>query len=164
MKTVLIIISVVVWIGISILKAKKKQQAAKNTPRPTGSAAAPGQRTQASSAQKPSYSIESLLEGLVGEVKTPQAQTIRTQAESETTPVFNSSDEGKSHYNNMLDKQELEAVLKEGTSDIQNHKHKYSNAFEEEEETDSFIDSEFDLRQAVLFSEILNNPYLEKHY
>ncbi len=162
MKPVLIIISVVVWIGISILKAKKKQQAAKNTPRPTGSAAAPGQRTQVSSAQKPSYSIESLLEGLVGEVKTPQAQTIRTQEESETVPVFNSSDEGKSHYNNMLDKQELEAVLKEGTSDI--HNYKYSTIFEEEEETDSFIDSEFDLRQAVLFSEILNNPYLEKHY
>jgi hypothetical protein len=104
------------------------------------------------------------LEGLVGEVKTPQAQEIKTQEKRETAPVFNSSEKGRSHYNNMLDKKELEAVLKEGTSDIQDHKHKSSNAFEEELVTDSFFDSEFDLRQAVLFSEILNNPYLEKHY
>jgi len=169
MKTSLIIISIVIWVVISFVKAKKKQDLLKKqkAQRQTANNPISGQRAtspQTSTTQKSSYSIESLLEGLMEETPEPQTQTIRISKENNETSFFVSSNKKeKSPYNNLYDKQELEAIMKEGISDIPDDK-SINNVFDDDEETNSFMNNEFDLRQAVLFSEILNNPYFEKNY
>ncbi len=155
MKPIFIILIAILWIVVRIVKAaKKQQQAQQNSPASTR----PGtQHQQATKTEE--YSIESLLKGLVGEPPKPQRQEKPYFSEADTSKPEQIENENTVLYPDAMDKDVLDALMKEGQSEILDKKLEVEDLGEGEG-----LEIDFDLRKAVLFSEILNNPFLEKNY
>jgi len=155
MKPIFIILITILWIVVRIVKAaQKQQQAQQNSPAPTRSGP---QQQQATKTEE--YTIESLLKGLVGEPTKPQRQEESYFSEAGTSKPEQIENENTLLYPDAMDKDVLEALMKEGHSGIKDKKLEVEELGEGES-----LELDFDLRKAVLFSEILNNPFLERNY
>ncbi len=155
MKTFVIILIAIVWIVVRIVQAAKKQQQAQQK-RPTS----PTPGTQQQQAPKSeAFTLESLLKGLVDEPPKPKRQEQISFAEADLSKPEQIQNKNSVLYPDAMDQEVLEALMKEGQSSITD------TVLEVEDLGDGEgIDLEFDIRKAVLFSEILNNPFLEKNY